>query len=369
YESVNELAGQLCNRLGGGSNEGGIGNKNKPSTGVWKSVNVVKGLKLYEDVFTDSEVSKLIDFVIEYRAAGQNGELSGETYILFNQQMKGNKRELIQFGVPIFGQIKEEAATDNQTSNEPIPTLLQNVIDHLIQWKLIPEYKRPNGCIISFFEEGEYSQPFLKPPHLDQPISTLLLSESTMAFGRILVSDNDGNYKGPLMLSLKEGSLLVMRGNSSDMARHVMCPSPNTRVSVTFFRVRPESNQCQSPTSPTSAGAMTLWQPAAVPSPYTIPNGGTGYESMDLMPKWGVLRGPVVMLAPVRPMVLSPRRAPRGGNGTGVFLPWAVNSRKPAKHLPPRAQRGRFLSLPPHTTVEARVEESTSEAGNNIDAK
>lgn len=53
--------------------------------------------------------------------------------------------------------------------------------------------------------QGEFSQPFLKPPHLDQPLSTLLLSESTMAFGRILMSENDGNYKGPLMLSLKQG--------------------------------------------------------------------------------------------------------------------------------------------------------------------
>jgi alkylated DNA repair protein alkB family protein 5 len=331
------------------------------------TVNVVKGLKLYEQVFTDSEISKLVDFVNEYRAAGQSGELSGETYILFNQQIKGNKRELIQFGVPIFGQIKEESAGDDQSCNiEPIPAILQSVIDHFIQWKLIPEYKRPNGCIISFFEEGEYSQPFLKPPHLDQPLSTLLLNESTMAFGRTLVSDNDGNYKGPLMLSLKEGSLLVMRGNSSDMARHVMCPSPSTRVSLTFFRVRPESNQCLSPTSPTSAGAMTVWQPAGIPNPYVMPNGGVGYEPMDLMPKWGVMRGPVVMLAPVRPMVMSPRRAPRGGNGTGVFLPWANGSRKPAKHLPPRAQKGRFLALPSPPALEARVEEPTPEAGNNI---
>ena len=53
--------------------------------------------------------------------------------------------------------------------------------------------------------QGEYSQPFLKPPHLEQPISTLLLSESTMAFGRTLVSDSEGNYRGPLQLSLKEG--------------------------------------------------------------------------------------------------------------------------------------------------------------------
>jgi len=29
---------------------------------------------------------------------------------------------------------------------EPIPALIHDVIDHLIQWKLIPEYKRPNGC-------------------------------------------------------------------------------------------------------------------------------------------------------------------------------------------------------------------------------
>lgn len=40
-------------------------------------VNVVRGLKLYEDIFTDTELSKLNDFVNELRVAGQNGELSG----------------------------------------------------------------------------------------------------------------------------------------------------------------------------------------------------------------------------------------------------------------------------------------------------
>lgn len=38
----------------------------------------MKGLKLYEDVFTDSELSKLTDFVNELRVAGQNGELAGD---------------------------------------------------------------------------------------------------------------------------------------------------------------------------------------------------------------------------------------------------------------------------------------------------
>ena len=30
--------------------------------------------------------------------------------------MKGNRRELIQLGVPIFGQVKDDATNNNQTS-------------------------------------------------------------------------------------------------------------------------------------------------------------------------------------------------------------------------------------------------------------
>ncbi|KAB2069142.1 hypothetical protein ES319_A08G077500v1 [Gossypium barbadense] len=325
----------------------------------------------------EKEEEKVAEEVVENEANGEVGGEeeedspdsditdSGETFILFNKQIKGNKRELIQFGVPIFGHIKEEPTSNNQTINiEPIPALLQDVIEHLIQWQLIPEYKKPNGCIINFFDEDEYSQPFLKPPHLEQPISTLLLSESTMAFGLTLTSDSEGNYRGPLQLSLKEGSLLVMRGNSSDMARHVMCPSPNKRVSITFFRVRPDINHQSPPTTPQS-GAMTLWQPG-VPGPYAMSNGVlSGYEALDTMPKWGVLRAPVVMLAPVRPVVVSPRKLPRGG--TGVFLPWTMGSKKHTKHLPPRAQKGRMLALP--SAVETHVSESTSEPSNNLKGK
>ncbi|KAI4349559.1 hypothetical protein L6164_010136 [Bauhinia variegata] len=153
-----------------------------------------------------------------------------------------------------------------------------------------------------------------------------------------------------------------MRGNSADMARHVMCPSPNRRVSITFFRVKPDSNQCQSPTA-AMTGAMTFWQPG-IATPYALPNGAlSGYEAMDMMPKWGILRSPMVMLTPMRPMVLNPSKIPRGG--TGVFLPWKVPSRKPAKHLPPRAQKGRLLALPP--PVESHMTESTSGAAISVE--
>ncbi|KAI3742734.1 hypothetical protein L1987_60428 [Smallanthus sonchifolius] len=304
-------------------------------------VNVVRGLKLYEDILNTTELTKLTDYVTDLRVAGQNGELSGETFIMYNQQSKAIKRELIQFGAPIFGQIKDEAIATNKSheSNiDPIPAPLEGVIDHLIQLHLISENRRPNSCIINFFDEGEFSQPFLKPPHLEQPISTLVLSESTMAFGRSLVCDNDGNYKGPLMLNLMEGSLLVMRGNSADMARHAMCQSQTKRISVTFFKVRIDTYDKNPPSKDPMAGAMTVWQPG-LPTPLITP---TGY---DVLPKWGAIRAPqLLMLAPVPPMVMSPRRLPHGG--TGVFLPWNSGSKKPTKHLPPRAQRGRLLVVP-----------------------
>ena len=46
-------------------------------------VNVVKGLKIYEDVFTTSEIMKVADFITEIRQAGRNGELSGKFFFLF----------------------------------------------------------------------------------------------------------------------------------------------------------------------------------------------------------------------------------------------------------------------------------------------
>ncbi|CAM8893202.1 unnamed protein product [Rhodiola kirilowii] len=303
-------------------------------------VNVVKGLKLYEDIFSDSELSKLSEFVHDLQIAGRNKELPGETYKLFNQQIKGNKRELIQFGEPIFRQIKEDASHKEQRNNiEQIPSLLQNVTEHLVQWRLIPN-RMPNSCIINFFDEGEYSQPYLKPPHVDQPITTLVLSDTTMAFGCTLVSDNEGNYKAPQMLSLKKGSLLVMRGNSADTAAHAMCPSPTKRAAITFFRVRSETTQSHSVMAGPLDNAMTVWQPGMI-SPHPTAN---GYHSLDhMMPNCGVLYAAVPILPPVRSVALNPRHVPRGG--TGVFLPWKEIPRKHTRHLPPRAQKGRLMAL------------------------
>lgn len=305
-------------------------------------VNVVKGLKVFEDIFTDSERCRLSEFINELRLAGHRGDLSGETFIYFNKQIKGNKREIIQLGVPLFQSTKDDAISNI----EPIPAVIEAVIDHLVQWRLIPEGRRPNSCIINFFDEDEYSQPYLKPPHLDNPISTLVLSDTTLAFGRVLTSNPNGNYKGSLTLPLKEGSLLVMRGNSADMARHVICPSDNRRVSITFVRVRPTNNQVDLSPSPAQTTAMTVWQPGLSQPQNLSTAGAITYGPQSMVPSWGLtLRAPFVMFSPSRPMAMGPaKRAGRGG--TGVFLPWNVGPKKYTKHIPPRIQKRRLSSLP-----------------------
>ncbi|KAJ9543238.1 hypothetical protein OSB04_022945 [Centaurea solstitialis] len=335
-------------------------------------VNVVRGLKLYENILSDTELTRLIDYVRKLRVAGKNGELSGGSHVrrlsctttieddqergysVWNSDIWTDKRRSYSSMVPPLVQTSNFfpwLSTRSIGHIEPIPAPLEGVINHLIKYHLITENRRPNSCIINFFDEGEFSQPFLKPPHLDQPISALFLSESTMAFGRTLVCDKDGNYRGPLMLSLKEGSLLVMRGNSADMARNVMCQSPVKRINITFFRVQIDSNKNP---SLTTGDAMTIWQPGVPP-----PNGTSrnSYDSMNMVPKWGAPQ--LLMLGPVRPMVMNPipRRLPRGG--TGVFLPWNVGSRKPAKRVPPRAQRARILALPPAAAEPRKVGSTT----------
>lgn len=143
-----------------------------------------------------------------------------------------------------------------------------------------------------------------------------------------------------------------------------MCPSVSKRISITFFKVQTGGNVKNLPPMNRS---LTLWQPG-IPNGYTVPNGTyNGYEAADVISNCSVLRNPMVMFAPMRPMVLSPKRIPRGG--TGVFFPWTIGSKTPTKHLPvpPRTQRGRFFELP--SPVETHNTGATSDANMSIEGR
>ncbi|KAK4408036.1 hypothetical protein Sango_0384600 [Sesamum angolense] len=99
---------------------------------------------------------------------------------------------------------------------------------------------------------------------------------------------------------------------------------------------------------------MTLWQ-SGVANPYTMPN---NYEAMNMIPKWGLLRSPVVMFTPVSPAAVSPRKTPHGG--TGVFLPWTVGSRKRSRKSTTAPEK-KFLALP--SPIDTHKFEAISDSG------
>lgn len=326
-----------------------------------QSVNITKGLKLHDNIFDSSELSQLTSFICDLQVAGQQGKLRGQTFIVSKRPMKGNGREMIQFGVPIIVKnLKDQAAKETPKDVvEPIPTDLEAIIDRMLRWNLISGNRRPDSCIINFFNEGDYSQPHMHPYHFERPFYTLsLLSECTMVFGRVISMEHPGDYSGSFKHSLVAGSLLAMKGNSVDIARHAICSSPKKRIIITFAKVQPKKPHDFSssrtntphppslsvapwpvgqrlsgytPVNPLSLGRAT--NPAALKHYNIVP--ASGVVSIPIMPQHGAIPSyrplftgmagcpgsypPLASLASGWSAVPRPPRMPC--SGTGVFLP------------------------------------------------
>jgi len=379
-----------------------------------KMINIVEGLELYENIFDSSELSRLTLLTQKLRAAGRRRELRGQTFVVFKRPMKGHGREMIQFGVPsIDAPLEEEIKTGRlKDLVEPIPTVLQDVINRLLQWQIIPENAKPNSCIINFFNEGDHSQPHISPPHFVRPFWTIsLFSECTMVFGRAITINHPGDYKGPLKLSLPSGSLIVMQGNSADVSKYSICSSPGQRVSITFVKVQPKKGSTFStiPTgmSHSSSLSNSHWpQPASRQSSTNasvpVPRGGVGQmatKHYNMVPTSGVLPVPPVRTSQVNqhlpaprvqplfagppgppgaypsmaviPPVWSavPRATPRmPGSGTGVFLPCSGSGSGSGQPVSLLQQQQGVLDIPtglPINEQSLTLPASTESPGNS----
>lgn len=332
-------------------------------------VNITKGLKLHENIFDSSELSRLTSFICDLQVAGQQGKLRGQTFITSKRPMKGNGREMIQLGVPVIVKhLKDQDANETPKDVvEPIPTILEAIIDRLIRWNLISGTRRPDSCIINFFNEGDYSQPHMHPYHFERPFYTLsLLSDCTMVFGRVISMDHPGDYSGPFKHSLVAGSLLAMQGNSVDIARHSICSSPEKRIIVTFVKIQPKKphdlsssrtsiphppslsitprlvGQQLSGNTPVNPLSFGRTNPAAFKHYNIFP--ASGVLSIPLMPQHGAIPSihplftgiagrpasypPLAVLASGWSAVTRPPRMPC--SGTGVFLPCGESASDPS---------------------------------------
>ncbi|KAK4773662.1 hypothetical protein SAY87_028681 [Trapa incisa] len=200
-----------------------------------RMINVLDGMKLYEDLLDDTEVKRLVSLVTDLRAAGRRQQFQGNKYSISKRPMKGRGREIIQLGVPIVDAPLED---EKDAIIEAIPALLQEVIERVVSMNIMK--LKPDSCIIDFYNEGDYSHPYSWPHWFRRPLCLISLTECDLTFGRVIAIESPGNFRGSLNLSLGPGSLLLMQGKSADLTKYSLPSLRKQRILITFTKFQPK---------------------------------------------------------------------------------------------------------------------------------
>ncbi|BAT98834.1 uncharacterized protein HKW66_Vig0251720 [Vigna angularis] len=337
-----------------------------------KMVNVVDGLKLYEDLIDGTEVSKLVLLVNDLRVAGKRGQFQGsQTFVVSKRPIKGRGREMIQLGVPIADappDVDNVTGISKDKKVESIPSLFQDIIERLAASQVMTV--KPDACIVDFFNEGDHSQPNSCPPWFGRPVCTLFLTECDITFGRIIVSDHPGDYRGAVKLSLLPGSLLVMQGKSTDLAKHALPSIHKQRILVTFTKSQPKTS-LPSDSQRLSPPLTSHWAPPPSRNPNHMRH-QLGPKHYPTVPATGVLPAPSIRAPPnsmqtlfvpaaVAPPISYPPAVPIPPGSTG----WAS---APQRHPPPRMPvpgTGVFLPPPGSGTTSSQHLPDGNPSGEN----
>ncbi|KAK3040703.1 hypothetical protein RJ639_027993 [Escallonia herrerae] len=352
-----------------------------------KAVNVVDGMKMYEDLLDESEVGALVTLVNDLRSVGRRGQFPGkdifgrayevqytdaiikdhlllprQTFVVSKRPMKGHGREMIQLGVPIADGPPEDEAiaggskgmfyNDRDRRMEPIPGLLQDVIERLMSLQIVTV--KPDSCVIDIFNEGDHSQPHMWPHWFGRPVCVLFLTECDVTFGKMIGADHPGDYKGSFKLSLTPGSMLVMQGRSADFAKHAIPALRKQRVLITLTKWQPRKLLSSDAQRFPSAAVVPHWVPPLSRSPNHIRH-PVGPKHYVPIPSSGVLPVPPVrpQLQPtngIQPIFVPAPVAPAMPFPTSVALPPASAGwpAVPPRHATPRLPLpGTGVFLPP----------------------
>ncbi|XP_016459213.2 RNA demethylase ALKBH9B-like [Nicotiana tabacum] len=206
-----------------------------------KYVNILDGLELHTGVFSMAEQNRIVKFVEKLEEMGKNGQLKERTYTAPRKWMRGKGRVTIQFGC-CYNYAKDKKGNPpgilKTETVDPLPNLLKVMIRRLVRWHVMPPNCVPDSCIVNIYEEGDCI-----PPHIDnhefvRPFCTVsLLSECNIVFGSNLKTVAPGEFAGAIALPLPVGSVLVLKGNGADVAKHCVPAVPTKRISITFRRM------------------------------------------------------------------------------------------------------------------------------------
>ncbi|KAG6399797.1 hypothetical protein SASPL_141282 [Salvia splendens] len=206
-----------------------------------KLVNILEGLELHKAIFSAAEQKRIVSYVEQLEEMGKKGQLKARTYTAPQKWMRGKGRITLQFGCCY------NYATDKKGNPpgilkaeivDPLPQLFKVMIKRLVRWHVLPPSCVPDSCIVNIYEEGDCI-----PPHIDnhefvRPFCTVsFLSECDILFGSNLKIVGPGEFEGSYAIPLPLGSVLVLKGNGADVAKHCVPAVPSKRISITFRRM------------------------------------------------------------------------------------------------------------------------------------
>lgn len=119
----------------------------------------------------------------------------------------------------------------------PFPPILEQLVDHLMNNKLLPADTRPDSCIINQYDKGDCIPPHVDHPSYYRPISTLsLLGEEPMLVGSKFKTVRSCTWVPTVgkAIPLPRRSLLILGGNSGNIAKHCVSSCQDKRISITL---------------------------------------------------------------------------------------------------------------------------------------
>lgn len=278
-------------------------------------INDGESVELCESIFNSKEVDEIIEIICQFQAAGRQGELG----CAFRSCTKSScLPDIIQFG-PKLG----DATKTND--NQCIPKFLQAIIKWLTWCGILSPKRRPDSCLISIFDEGNFEPPNTDQGAWEKPLCVIsLMGDCTMVFGHSITTDQHGSCKGPFQVALPAGSVLLLRENFAGILQKAIPASPSRRITIALGK----------------AISTSIAELSCVNAAGKVKNkhwGKGGENQARLLPNPGVLshrrlphmQFPFVSMQPnypgglmlPHPTVVLPRVLGSSTAGTGVFFP------------------------------------------------
>ncbi|XP_020598640.1 uncharacterized protein LOC110038211 [Phalaenopsis equestris] len=163
-----------------------------------KYVNILEGLELHTNVFTSSEQDDIVELVFLEREMGRAGQLRRRTYSEPRKWKRGKGRFTIQYGCCYnFAQDKEGNLPRIICHNkfDPLPSFIKRMIKRLVTLRILPADSIPNSCIVNIYE---------------------------------IVGD--GEFRGSIEIPLPVRSILILKGNVVDIAKHCIPGVPCAKI-------------------------------------------------------------------------------------------------------------------------------------------